>query len=421
MRTTFNTINRNTQYVIGKRYSDLADLQKKIATGKELLRPSDSPVDVSNVLTLRSNNNMLKQNEKNIHDGLSWLGITDTTMVSMNKILQRGRELAIQGDSDTLSSNERKYIAEEIEQLTRQMISLTNSRFKGRYIFSGSHTDKAPTPISSSKAEDRASYTNYEMSYFDGTGAIVGSTFQIYSPEGSSQPSDRKPLKNILPGSLTIKVGNIDNNNPTVLKEGEDYTIDYLTGKITIQSTNAATLLGRDYTPSPGNVNYGDGTSPNNLQLSFDYASESKDIYGNPINTNSRIYREIESGVKVAINTTVQDITVDGVNAITSMIHLGDALINNNKTEIQKSMDELDLSFNTILSAQSKNGAKTNLFDTTNERNENQQVETTRIQSELEDADYAQVVSDYSVAQTVFDAALKSTSKIMQSSLADYV
>ncbi len=84
-------------------------------------------------------------------------------------------------------------------------------------------------------------------------------------------------------------------------------------------------------------------------------------------------------------------------------------------------MDNLEASFNQILGAQSENGSKVNLFFTSRDRNESQQVETTRIQSQLEDADYSEVISQYSVSQTVFNAALQSTAKIMQSSLANYI
>ncbi len=409
MRTTFNAVNRHTQYVIGNRYSDLAELQKKIATGKELARPSDDPVAVSNVIGLRSNNTGLKQFEKNTTDGLGWMEITDTTMVSMNTILQRGRELAIQGDSDTLSTTERAYIAEEIEQLTRQMISLSNSKFKGDYIFSGSHTNKPPVPIAPSAFKGPQSHTEYRMGYFNGT-APVGTPIQIFDPRGNSLIADSKVVRDIIPGSLTLKI------DPQEYTEGVDYSVDYLNGQITILP-GATPGLAANFNPTvPAAAPY------NTLKLEFEYASESEDLYGRAINTDSDLFREIESGVQVAINTTFADFTVNNsVNAITSMIRLGGSLLANDQPGIRVAMDEIDTSFNKILSAQSENGAKVNLFNTTRGRNENQQVETTRIQSQLEDADYSDVISNYAIAQTVFDAALQSTAKIMQSSLANYL
>lgn len=422
MRTTFNAVNRHTQFVIERKYAELATLQKKIATGKELTRPSDDPVAVSNVLALRSNNKGLEQFEKNINDGLSWMEITDTTMVSMNTILQRGRELAIQGDSDTLSETERAYIAEEVEQLTRQMISLANSRYKGDYIFSGSHTDKPAIPIKSSTANKSTDYINFKMAYFDGT----VNPKQIKFPDGSG--AFKEDAENIIPGSMTIKYGDVsDPSSQIELVEGQDYSVNYQTGQLTLlptASTDATTALSQDYDPAGVNYSNGFHNPPvqHNIVLEFDMASVSEDIYGNPINTNSDILREIESGVKVSVNTTWADFDVNnGTNAVTSMIQLGEALLGDNQVGIRNAMDRIDESFNKILSAQSENGAKVNLFSTTRDRNENQQIETTRIQAELEDADYSEVISKYSVSQTVFNAALQSTAKIMQSSLANYI
>lgn len=409
MRTTFNSVNRNTQAVIGTKYSDLAALQKQIATGKALNRPSDDPIKVANVLGLRSTNEGLKQFEQNISDGLSWMELTDTTMMSMNNVLQRGRELAIKGGSNTLSKTERVYIAEEVQQLTRQLMSLANSQFKGDYMFSGSETNLPPVPIASSKATNLTSYTGFEMSYFDGTSAPVGTPIQIRTPRESSVLTDDENVTKILPGTFKIK----NTTSGVQLAEGTDYKVDYTNGMITVLPGPNSGLLTQNFQPG---VNY------NNLSMEFDYVTQSRDIYDKPISTTSGLYREIEAGVNVKINTSFDSFTVNGsTNMITSMIKLGQSLIQGDLPGIRNSMDEIDLSFNRILGSQSENGAKINSLRATEDRNDSQQVETTRIQALLEDADFAETVSKYTIAQTVFNAALQSTAKIMQSSLANYL
>jgi flagellar hook-associated protein 3 FlgL len=84
-------------------------------------------------------------------------------------------------------------------------------------------------------------------------------------------------------------------------------------------------------------------------------------------------------------------------------------------------MSDLDASLDIILSAQATNGSLLNRFSFTLERNVGQQVEVTRLQSNLEDADYAEAVTNYMIKQTVFNAALNSTARLMQLSLADYL
>jgi flagellar hook-associated protein 3 FlgL len=415
MRTTFNAVNRHTKYVIERRYAELAKLQNKLSTGKELARPSDGAVDVANVIKLRGENKHLAQFEKNINDGMSWMAITDTTMASMNETLHKGRDLAIQGDNDTLSANERSFLAEEVQQLARQLISLTNSQYKGEYLFSGSHTDKPPVPVGNSDTTP-ADYTGNRMSFFNGTSPLAAppaaaNTFQIMEPNGSTVPAEHRPVTHLLPGSMNIKVAGAP------LTEGVDYSIDYLNGTITDLT---GSLTGTDFTPTAvPNPNYAPTTG---LQFSFEHVTKSKDVYGNNINTDSKILREIDSSVRIKINTSYADLQIDSkTDMISSLIALGSALKGNDKAGINAAMDNIDTSFNRVLSSQSSNGAKMNLFESTLTRNEYKQIDISSHQSLLEDADYSEVVSDFSVAQTVFNAALQSTASIMQSSLVDFI
>jgi flagellar hook-associated protein 3 FlgL len=167
MRITYRTINRHMQYVIVNRYNDLAKLQEQLSTGKRLLRPSDQPTDVANDLQLRTKMKQLDQLKRNMEDGLGFMQITDSAMMSMDTILQRLRELAIQASSDTISAKERLYIASEVQQLLRQFVSLTDTMYKGDYVFSGTQTKIMPFPIVASEASSPQDYTDLKMAYYD--------------------------------------------------------------------------------------------------------------------------------------------------------------------------------------------------------------------------------------------------------------
>lgn len=401
MRTTFNTVSRNTQYLINDRFSDLAKLQQKLASGKELFRPSDGPTEVANVLKLKTQMSQLNQYNRNIEDGLAWMEVTDTTMMSMNTTLQKARELAIRGNNDSLDNTQRKYIADELELLTRGLVNLVNTQYKGDFIFSGSHTNKDPLLVKESGATSHT-HVNQDFAFFNGTG---GGAVQLQDPNGGVSTT---PISKVLPGSLEIRVGGI------LMEEGVDYTVDYIKGELTPINS----LLQEDFLP--GTPEY------DTLEIELDYLSTNTDIYNNPINTDTEILRQIEEDISVGINTTFADLAVDqDTDIFTSMILLGESLLNTNRTEsrdgILESIGKLDASIDNLLSLESSNGANINYFVMTLDRNEDQNLEVDRIRQSLEDADYAQVVSDYTIAQTVFNAALSSTAQIMQLSLADYI
>ena len=288
MRITMNQLNRSMQYVLNNRYSDLCNLQEQLATGKRLMRPSDDPVDVANALKLETKLREYQQFKKNINDGLAFMNVTGTAMESMNTLLQRARELAIQASSDTIGDTERQYINKETEQLLRQMVALIDTKYKGDYVFSGNQTKIPPLQYISSVSNTVEDYTNYRMAYFDSSAVALGSTVQIFNG------FDDTPVKNIIPGTFELQIAD------TSFVEGVDYEVDYLAGTLTILSPDL--LL--DVTRTPA-------YDISQVKLKFDSLSPGKDIYGSPISSWGTIERMIESSITMQINITADELTTD--------------------------------------------------------------------------------------------------------------
>lgn len=402
MRVTMNQLNRSMQYVLNNRYSDLCDLQEQLATGRRLMRPSDEPVDVANALKLETKLREYEQFKKNINDGLAFMNVSGTAMESMNTLLQRARELAIQASSDTIGDTERQYINKESEQLLRQMVALIDTKYKGDYVFSGNQTKIPPLQFISSATGSVEDYTNYRMAYFDSSAATVGSTVQIFNG------FDDTPVKSIIPGTFELQIAG------TSFVEGVDYEVDYHAGTLTVLSP--ALLL--DVTP--GTPAY----DISQVKLDFDCLVQGKDIYGSPISSWGAIERTIEGSITMQINITADELTNDinsGNNLIGTMIRFGQNLLRGDHAGIESAIEEIDYAFNTILAAQSKNGARINRFDTTMVRNEAQFTETTALQSELVDAEMAETISKFLLTENVYNAALKASSKLIQPSLVNYL
>ena len=388
--------------VINNRYSDLADLQEQLATGKRLRRPSDDPVDVANDLQLISRQKELSQHKKNIEDSTSYMLITETAMESLNTLMQRVRELAVQASSDTLSANEREYLNKEVEQLTRQAIALVNTKFKGDYVFGGQQTKVPPIVVENSSASTLEDYSNFGMAYYNAGGLPVGSTVQLFDGLSGS------PRTDIIPGSFSLSVAGV------TYRENTDYTIDYEAGTITI--LNPALAL--DVTP--GGVNY----DINQVQIEFDNITRGRDVYGQVVSNRGVIERDIESGISMPINIGMDEMTTDmesGNTLFGTLIRLGQALVQDDQPNVSQAIDEIDTVFSAILGAQSKNGARMNRLQTTLERNENQFTQVTSLQSQLEDAEMAETISQFMLTQNVYNAALQSTAKIIQPSLVNFL
>ncbi len=383
----------------------MAHLQEMLSTGKRLLRPSDDPVDVANDLQLRSSLYALKQYKENVNDAVGFMSVTDTTMVSMNDLFHRLRELALQASNDTQTGNERSYILKEVEQIFRQLVSLGNTQFKGDYIFGGTQNKIAPFPIEKSQGATAEDYANGTMAYFDGSGG-VGVPAQLRNGYTGD------PITRIIPDTFRLEAGG------TEYVEGVDYTIDYVNGTIT--PLNGALAVDVSDGGTLGGPNYQMG----GFDIAFEYVSEGRNIYGEVVDHNGDILREIESGIVVPINITREELMYDpssGTHMIDAVVRFGQSLGTNDTQGIRRAIGEIDTVFTTILEAQSKNGSRINRLETTLSRNEMQHNEATRLQSELEDAEYAETVTEFSLMETVYNAALRSASRILQPSLANFL
>jgi flagellar hook-associated protein 3 FlgL len=406
MRVTLKSITEHMQDLIATKYGDLTKVQEQLSTGKQLLRPSDNPVDVANDLKLRTTTALMTQNGKNISDGINFMQITDTALQSMNPIFQRLNELAIQGSTDTLSATQRVYIQQETEQLFRQLISIADTNYKGDYIFGGTQSKIIPFPIETSLAGSPADYQKLRMSYFNGAALGVGQPAQIRNA------FDNSAMTNIIPGSLKISNGAVN------YVEGTDYTVDYVNGTITplvpalaIDISDGGTFAGPNYQPGA-------------FSITFDRVGKGKDVFGDTVSNGGDVLREIEPGVVMAVNIPGDELTFNrqtGTDMITGLIRMGQNLLQNNRQGISNAIDDIKSSSQQILNAQARNGARVNRFETTQGRNEQQVTQNTSLQSELEDVDMAAAASKFSLAETVYNAALKSAARAIQPSLTDYL
>lgn len=142
MRITNNMLINNMVNYIGNNLNRMNSYQNQLATGKKIQVPSDDPVVAARALKLRTDVAKIDQYKKNVKDAQSWLDITEDTLAKIGDVLQRTRELTVQGANGTNTPEDTQKINAEVKQLRAQLIQLGNSTYAGRYIFSGYKTDQ---------------------------------------------------------------------------------------------------------------------------------------------------------------------------------------------------------------------------------------------------------------------------------------
>lgn len=142
MRLTNNMMIRSFLSNVSSAAGNVNKYQMQVQTGKAYQYASDAPIAAAKSIRYKSKISELEQNQKNIDDANELLKVTESAIDGYNDILQRISELAVDAANGTRGEPERDAIAAEIKQLRSEIISIANTKYNGRYIFSGYETEK---------------------------------------------------------------------------------------------------------------------------------------------------------------------------------------------------------------------------------------------------------------------------------------
>ncbi|MHC0038127.1 flagellar hook-associated protein FlgL [Pseudoneobacillus sp. C159] len=150
LRVTQSILNQNLLFNLQRGNRSMEKYQDQLSTGKKINKPSDDPVTAVRGMFYRSSLNEIDQYKRNLDHGLSWMTATDEALNEVTEVMQRVRELTVQGLNGTNDPAARSAIAEEINQLKEHLGEISNSQFAGKYIFAG--TDLKNPPFRSDSA-----------------------------------------------------------------------------------------------------------------------------------------------------------------------------------------------------------------------------------------------------------------------------
>jgi flagellin len=126
---------------------------EKLSSGLRINRAGDDAAGLSISQKLQAQVNGLDQASRNAQDGISMVQTTEGALNEVQSILQRMRELGVQGSNGTLSNDDRKAITSELGQLSSEIDRIaTVTNFNGLKLLSGSNTVAATTGSASLSA-----------------------------------------------------------------------------------------------------------------------------------------------------------------------------------------------------------------------------------------------------------------------------
>ncbi|MDK2991517.1 MAG: flagellar hook-associated protein 3 FlgL [Clostridiales bacterium] len=144
MRITNSMMINNMLRDMSANLNRLDKYQSQLATGRKIRVPSDDPVGASRSLRARTDLARNQQYAKNVDDVMSWLDMTESSLTELNSVLQRAKEITVQGANGPLADEDRQKVAQELEQLKQHVLQVGNNKYADRYIFAGTKTTAEP-------------------------------------------------------------------------------------------------------------------------------------------------------------------------------------------------------------------------------------------------------------------------------------
>ena len=145
MRISTSQIFRQGVDAMLEKQHEVSRTELQVATGKRILTPSDDPSAAVRILDLQESQKRLAQYQRNAEVATAKLDQEETALQGMENLLQRVRELALQGNNDPTGAEGRSAIAAEVRQHIESFLQIANSQdANGEYIFAGFQSQTRP-------------------------------------------------------------------------------------------------------------------------------------------------------------------------------------------------------------------------------------------------------------------------------------
>ncbi len=136
----YSSINMNLQ----KQMEELYKYNEDISSQVRIHKPSDDPYALA--LSLKYDSSLTENNQwiENMENGKKWLGFTTDILDHSHDVAEKIYNLAIQGDNDSLTAENRESIATEVNGKLEELLKLANSSYLDKQIFNGDATNAPP-------------------------------------------------------------------------------------------------------------------------------------------------------------------------------------------------------------------------------------------------------------------------------------
>jgi flagellar hook-associated protein 3 FlgL len=397
MGGSLSSVYDQISYSLALHSEAMSKLQEQASTGSRINRVSDEPSSAYRLLGLHGQDKSLQTYVDNVSEIMDSCEVTTTALESMSSELQECEKLMTQVSGGIYGEANRKMIADSINDHLEQLVLLANTKHINQYLFGGTKTSTPPYEVqrNSSGQITSVTYQGSEQQRQIETGPGVETSVFLVGADALASNDRQEPEFILKTTGAAVGTGTASVTGATWLAVTQDsgghyeLSIDGGTTKVNLGSVSDLTNVA--VTNSQGQVLYVNATG---------------------------------------ITSTGTDlVTVKGTfDAFQTLITIRDLLKNTHSLSetqltdvLPKSIDWVTATNEKVLQSEISVGSRTSFLGSLKESLQNIQANTQDESSVLEQADIAQVATDLSRRQTLYQMSLSVAAKLLSVSLLDYL
>lgn len=350
---------------------------EKLSSGLKINKAADNATGLAISEKMRSQIRGLDQASQNTQDGISVVQTAEGAIEEVGNIVQRMRELAVQGANETNTGSDRAKISEELTQLHEEIDRIAEStQFNGKDLLNGKNevrTEKVyTTKVENGKSDKVTVQNGFD---FDGLGADI----KVKTTAGAGQNK----------GTISLE-GGITGYGITVSEIGTDGKID-AGATITITDSNGKSI---SFTTA-AEITAGTETKIGNVETT------QKSISGKEISLQVGANTSDSQTLKVKIENVSTDSLGLDAKTIATMAKEGPR----GTEAANKMIDSLDNALERVNTSRANLGAMQNRLETTASNLTTSNENLTAAESRIRDVDVAEEMMNLSKLNLINQAA----------------
>lgn len=358
---------------------------EKLSSGLKINKAADNATGLAISEKMRSQIRGLDQASQNTQDGISVVQTAEGAIEEVGNIVQRMRELAVQGANETNTGSDRAKISEELTQLHEEIDRIAEStQFNGKDLLNGNTTVRTETNAKLDKVAGKTDNVKVDSGFdFEGLG-LANNTGEIKIKTVASDTKiqlNGKDLPNGYGFTLSEEMDGKGTAEPKI-KVGTTITITDTNGKkFSFEVKEELTK-----------------TSDTKI---LDLSAENKQISGKEISLQVGANTSDSQTLKVKIeNVSTKSLGLDK-EIITKMAKEG----TKGTTAANEMIDSLDNALERVNTSRANLGAMQNRLETTASNLTTSNENLTAAESRIRDVDVAEEMMNLSKLNLINQAA----------------